>query len=77
MLEGLKPIPRKQLCKVGELLEKLEQSDRDILQAALNDFETWSSHGLRIALLERGIIVGDVVIGKHRRKTCVCVVSNA
>lgn len=75
MLEGLKPLPRQIKCKVGQLMETLNENDQTILQAALDDTKTWSSHGLRVALLERGIVVGDVVITKHRRKTCVCVVA--
>jgi len=72
VLEGLKPIPRVVKCKVGQLLETLEPSDQEILQAALADTKKWSSHGLKNALMERGITIGDVVIGKHRRGLCVC-----
>lgn len=77
MLEGLTPITYAGKCKVGQLLDTLDESDAKILQAALDNTEMWSAHGLKNALMQRGISVGDVVIGKHRRNLCVCKAHNA
>lgn len=77
MLEGLTPITSETKCKVGQLLDTLDESDEKILQAALDDTDTWSALALKNALMQRGISVGDVVIGKHRRGLCVCKANNA
>lgn len=72
MLEGLTPPKNKAVyCKIQQLSEELTESDRKILNDAM-DSEMWSSKALSTALRQRGISAADTTITKHRNKSCAC-----
>lgn len=72
MLEGLtRPEPRAGYCKVADILDRLEASDRAILVKAVDD-ETWVAKQLSKSLKERGLLLSDTTILRHRRRECVC-----
>lgn len=72
MLEGLTPGPTSRGCRIGAVLSELNKDDRQILEDALADHGRWSSHGLMVALRERGIEVSIHPIINHRRGICKC-----
>ena len=72
MLEGLKPGPDSKSCRIGTILSDLEETDRNILKDALADTGRWTSHGLMVALKQRGIHVSIHPIINHRRGICKC-----
>lgn len=73
MLEGLKPPPnRAYFCRVAQALTDLDQADRDILEAALADLQSWPAKTLSNALRGRGLILADTTITKHRQRLCQC-----
>jgi hypothetical protein len=72
MLEGLTPVVAERKCLAGRILETLDKDDLKILSDALEDRETWTSHGLSAALGKRGLKIGDDTIRKHRDKVCLC-----
>jgi hypothetical protein len=71
MLEGLTPPTRKFSCKVGTVAASLDEKDRAILLAAV-DNPDWGFKTLEKALLDKGIMIVDTTISSHRRKTCGC-----
>jgi hypothetical protein len=72
MLEGLTPPSKARQCAVTKLLVTLSKTDKVILEDALANTQAWSSNGLSMSLKERGIILGDFTITKHRNKACLC-----
>jgi len=72
MLEDLKPQTLKPSCKIRDILEDLEEADRQILVKYLLDWETWSANGLSKALATKDIRVGANTITKHRGSVCSC-----
>lgn len=73
MLENLKPIKRDYPCRVRTELDRLDDADRKILTAALEDEKRWSSRGLANQLKTvAGIIISDTAIARHRKKLCSC-----
>ena len=72
MLENLKPPSKIKPCKVRTLLESLEPADREILEAALNDFQRWQVRTLATSLREVGLPISDRPIANHRAKECSC-----
>lgn len=74
MLEGLKPWKdgRQDLCKVANTLRSLSETDASILKEAIDDELGWPAFGLDRALSERGVMLSDDTIRKHRKKICVC-----
>jgi hypothetical protein len=72
MLENLQPPDSSRSCRIGSILADLDKNDKTILSDALNDPVRWSSHGLMIALKERGISVSIHPILNHRRGICKC-----
>jgi hypothetical protein len=71
MLEGLTPPLDSFLCLVGQKRLDLSEEDRQVLDASFDD-PRWTSSGLRRALVERGFVVGETVMLKHRKKECSC-----
>jgi hypothetical protein len=72
MLENLrKPEPVQGSCKIASIRETLNESDRDILDKALND-DSWAAKPLAKALRQLGITVSDTTILRHRRRECIC-----
>jgi hypothetical protein len=72
MLEDMMPPVRKTPCKVRTILEQLADSDRDILLKALADFDAWSGNALARAMSQRGLIITEKPIRKHRNRECSC-----
>lgn len=73
MLENLEPPKNKAVyCKIHQVLEALEESDKEILTAALADRKKWPAKTLSNALRQRGVSIADTTISKHRLKTCAC-----
>ena len=72
MLENLTPLASSKGCRIGSILAELDEKDRKILVDALADTGRWSSHGLMVALKQRGIEVSIHPIINHRRGICKC-----
>jgi hypothetical protein len=72
MLEGLTPPLDGFLCLVGQKRLDLSEEDRQVLDASFDD-PRWTSSGLRRALIERGFVVGETVMLRHKQKRCTCV----
>jgi hypothetical protein len=72
MLEGLAPPERIHPCAVRFLREKLDDSDRMILDKALADFDSWPHKTLAKALRERGLMISEKPIRMHRIGQCSC-----
>jgi hypothetical protein len=71
MLEDLQPKPNKS-CKVRNMADELEEKDRAIFIAAINDTENWLSKTLARELTVRGLKIVGETITKHRRGECSC-----
>lgn len=71
MLEDLRPPARTYTCKVAKVAEELEEKDRTILLAAVDNPE-WNFKTLSNELGKRGIIIIDNTIARHRRRQCGC-----
>lgn len=73
MLEGLKP-PHERLypCRVAQAILALDDKDQKILTEAIADLQTWPAKTLSNALKERGLLLADTTITKHRKKLCAC-----
>lgn len=72
LLKDLKPPVRKYSCKVRTLTNAMEKDDAKILMDAINNINGWPARTLQNALEERGIILSDLTINRHRRGTCSC-----
>jgi len=72
VLEGLEPSKYSPVCKVREIADTLEESDRKILMDAVNDSDKWGAIALRNALNKRGLQVSDKPITRHREGRCDC-----
>ena len=73
MLEGMTPPHNKSIsCKLAQTLLTLEDSDRQILQAAVDDLKSWPASTLSNQLRLRQILLSDMTITKHRTKLCAC-----
>lgn len=70
MLEGMKPPVRKAQCAVSQIMARLDEADKKIFQAALDDRENWSHYALATALTERGLQITYASIQRHRRGFC-------
>lgn len=72
MLENLtRPEPRAGYCKVAALLATLDETDAKILTEAVDD-PSWVAKQLSKALRDRGVLLSDTTILRHRRRECVC-----
>lgn len=73
MLEGLAPKQKDRLCNlIAKAVTELSKEDQQILFTAIDDSESWSSHGLALALRERGFFVHKNAVGDHRKRACAC-----
>ena len=72
MLEDLIPEVRVTPCAVRTLLERLDESDQEILSEALGNFEVWGHAPLARALTKRGLKISEKAIRKHRSQLCSC-----
>lgn len=58
-------------CPVAAVLTGLEPADRKILEDALADPDVRHSV-IEAVLLNEGIVLRQLVIGRHRRRVCRC-----
>jgi hypothetical protein len=58
-------------CRVGEVLDTLDDTDREALQHALVDSGFATAHILR-ALLAEGFPLGKTTVQAHRNQDCAC-----
>ena len=72
MLEGLEPPKRNYTCRIKVLSDQLDKKDSTIFLEAVNSPDKWPAKTLQNALKERGIILADTVITKHRQQLCRC-----
>ena len=72
LLDDLTPHVKKYSCKIATILSELEPADRAILEAALQDTNTWTSRALANAVRQRGITLVDTSVTKHRNGLCSC-----
>lgn len=73
MLDGLTPPRTKAIyCKIDDLSKTLDDNDRAIFFAAIDDHDRWGARTLSTELRRRGLSVADTTITKHRGKTCAC-----
>ena len=73
MLEGLTPPQNKAVyCKVDQVLQTLDDADKQILADAIANTTTWPAKTLSKELRLRGVSMADTTISKHRAKTCAC-----
>jgi hypothetical protein len=72
MLEDLRIPSKIKPCALARKAAELSDEDRRILGEALAD-PRWSTNALRIALNERGFVIGDTGLRAHRSKDCSCV----
>lgn len=70
MLANFEPSPKR--CKVHRLWESLDDSDKPIYKAAINDPEKWPALALERELRKRGLTVSNDSILAHRRGMCLC-----
>lgn len=71
MLEDLTPPKRLHSCKVRTIAAELSETDAKILLDAVNNPE-WQFKSLSNALADKGLVIVDTAIAKHRRKQCAC-----
>lgn len=72
MLEDLEPPVRRTPCKIRTILDGLSENDQRILLLALEDVDSWSGNSLARALSQRGLLVTEKPIRKHRNNECSC-----
>lgn len=72
LLEGMVPPVKRTPCRVRTILDELDASDKEILLTALGDVIAWSNNGLARVLSQRGVIVTEKPIRKHRNGECSC-----
>jgi hypothetical protein len=72
MLEGLTPPERITPCAVRTVREKLDEADRTIFDRAVLDVDSWPHKTLANALCERGVMISEKPIRKHRTGECSC-----
>ena len=72
MLEDLQPPKRITPCAVRSLREGLKETDQVIFDAAMSNFEAWPAKTLADALTERGLLISEKPIRKHRLMGCSC-----
>ena len=72
MLEGLSPKETQWPCRVRTVLGALDAQDAEILRNALLDLEMWPASTLAKALRQRGVVMSDNAIARHRKGFCSC-----
>jgi len=71
LLDGLTPPQRKYPCRFREILDSLEKKDQIVLEAAIINPE-WAHKSLSEALRQRGLVITDTSIARHRKGACSC-----
>jgi hypothetical protein len=72
MLEDLAPPVRITACAVRKLRSNLDESDQQILDKAIADQESWPHKTLASALTQKGLLITEKPIRKHRLNECSC-----
>jgi hypothetical protein len=72
ILDNLTPLHAGKPCKVGQILNGLDEVDQAIMSEALKDLTAWSNRALAHALQDRGIAITTDTIRAHRLNTCPC-----
>lgn len=72
MLENMTPPSRVIRCKVGRIIDSLEESDQVIMENALRETGVWSAKALARELTARGLSITEGPLGVHRTKDCGC-----
>jgi len=70
MLEDLIPQRRIPPCMIRTVMLGLDESDQNILKAALADEDSWSNAGLAKALTAKGLPLGETIIRRRRGEPC-------
>ena len=68
---GPRPIDRGIRCGITLILGELDDEDRGLLQAAIDD-PRWTAVGLSELLKSEGYHIGPQSINRHRRNVCTC-----
>ena len=71
LLDDLTPPKKVWPCAVRTLLLTLDKKDADILSAAVMNPE-WKFKTLEHSLSERGVVLKQETIKRHREKFCSC-----
>jgi hypothetical protein len=72
MLEDLAPPARVTPCAVRKLRSNLGATDQEILDKAIADYEAWPHKTLASALTQKGLLITEKPIRKHRLNECSC-----
>ena len=71
ILDNLAPKEKVAVCRVELVSLTLDTKDAKILLSAALD-PNWGYQPLSAALAQRGVILSDKAIKKHRTKACSC-----
>jgi hypothetical protein len=71
MLEDLTVPKRQRPCKVRDVKAILDDADCVMLDKLLAS-ANWPHKTLQRALADKGVLLGEGVISKHRREACGC-----
>jgi hypothetical protein len=71
MFDDLKLQEKQWPCKVRDLLNSLDDSDRKVLTTIMKD-SRWTNEALARAINERGFNIVGITLGRHRRGACSC-----
>ena len=71
ILDGLEPKTKVSICRVAAIASTLDDKDAKTLLAAAIDIN-WGYLPLAVALNQRGIILSDKSIKRHRIGLCSC-----
>jgi hypothetical protein len=72
LLEGLEKPLLRYSCRVAVLMSELSNRDGEILSEAIKDVQGWPHRSLSNALAERGLVLADTTIARHRKGQCAC-----
>lgn len=59
-------------CETGRWLDTLDTTDRTAINAAMADFDEWSTAALWRTIKDNGATVGESAFRRHRVKGCQC-----
>lgn len=72
LLDALEPPKKERSCKIRSVKAELDKKDQEILDRALADVELWPAKTLSNQLQNRGLIITDTTITRHRKGLCSC-----